>query len=121
MLNARLHRGRLAVVAAKSDDLHALVAACDFFEPITAAVRGAVIDKHHLPRTVQARQNGRELLIQERNVLQLITYRDDDGNSHRRPASTGCGPTAVECTRGAKSGKRRIGPKRASRVGPSHR
>src|SRR4051812_13031058 len=74
--------GGLAVVAAEADELHALVAASQVAQSLDTAIGRAVIDEDDLPGLADARQNSRELLIQERDIVELVANGNDDGNHH---------------------------------------
>src|SRR6059036_517424 len=82
MMDAGLQRSGLAKIPPKADDLDPLIGGGNLLEPSSAAIRRAVIDEHNLPRPRQARQHGRELLVQGRNIFELVTNRHDYGDAH---------------------------------------
>src|SRR3954462_567146 len=86
-MDACLHGGCLTVVAAEANDFHPLVAGRDLLEAVAAAVSGAVIDKDNLPRPLNAWQHRGKLLIQGRDVFQLVADWNDNGDSHSVAAS----------------------------------
>src|SRR5262245_4572967 len=108
MMNARLHGGGLTIVATESNNLHPLVGHGKLLEAVAAAVSRAVIDEDDFPRAVEARKHRRKLVIQGRDVFQLVADGDDDGNGHGRPASKRA-KCRAEFTRASRRGKWQFG------------
>ena len=75
-------RGGLAEVPAEADHLHALVALGQFLQALLRAVGRAVIDEHDFPRPSEPRQHGQKLLVQQRDVFELVIDGDDNRDAH---------------------------------------
>src|SRR5262245_20756488 len=87
MMDTGLHGGSLSILATEANDLHTLVGRRKLLETVAAAIGRAVIDKDDFPRAIEARQHSRKLVIEGRDIFQLVADGDDYGNGHGRPAS----------------------------------